>query len=278
MKTFPESLREFKVNYPAFPARMRVAIKQSDLFSIDKLVALAEFLPPSLVEYNEGDLPIEQDPDQTPKPPLTVEETIRSINSAHSWVVLKQIERAPEYGNFLASLYREIEPVAFAKTGSLFKREAFIFISSSGAVTPFHMDPEHNILCQISGSKTFCVYPVRVGDLINSTQYESFHGPNGNRNLPYRPEFDRFASKHTLLPGDAIYVPVTAPHWVKVGGSVSISLSLTWRSRSSDNTARLYRANHWLRARGLNPPEIGAAPLRDRTKIVAQRISSRVFS
>ncbi|MEZ5892338.1 MAG: hypothetical protein R3C58_04235 [Parvularculaceae bacterium] len=33
------------------------------------------------------------------------------------------------------------------------------FRLSPGAVTPFHMDPEHNILLQIAGEKTFTIYP-----------------------------------------------------------------------------------------------------------------------
>ena len=79
-----------------------------------------------------------------------------------------------------------------------------------------------------------------------------------------------------MSPGDALYVPVKAPHWVEVGDEISVSLSITWRSRVSDAEARLYRANAWLRARGANPMLAGHAPLRDRLKVFAARVAGRV--
>ncbi|MEZ5892337.1 MAG: hypothetical protein R3C58_04230 [Parvularculaceae bacterium] len=79
-----------------------------------------------------------------------------------------------------------------------------------------------------------------------------------------------------LTPGDALYVPVKAPHWVKVGEAVSVSLSITWRSRASDDEALLRRGNGWLRARGLNPPRPGSVPWRDRAVALARRAGERL--
>ena len=68
-----------------------------------------------------------------------------------------------EIEDYYAELERfieaEIEPLVARSTGAMLKREAFIFVSSPGAVTPFHIDPEHNILLQIEGRKTMNVYP-----------------------------------------------------------------------------------------------------------------------
>ena len=40
----------------------------------------------------------------------------------------------------------------------MFRREGFIFISSPGSITPFHMDPEYNFLLQIRGEKQISIW------------------------------------------------------------------------------------------------------------------------
>jgi hypothetical protein len=52
-----------------------------------------------------------------------------------------------------------------------------------------------------------------------------------------------------IAPGEAIYVPILAPHWVQTHDAVSVSLSLTWRSEWSFHHADACRFNRRLRAR-----------------------------
>src|SRR5690606_33051449 len=117
-------------------------------------------------------------------------------------------------------------------TGEMLKQEAFVFISSPGAVTPFHFDPEHNILLQIRGSKTMTIFPAADEDVVGGAQHEAFHA-GGHRNLVWCDEFAAKGEAFHLAPGEAVYVPVKAPHWVKNGPEVSISFSITWRSEWS---------------------------------------------
>jgi hypothetical protein len=268
----PNSLEEFAAAYPAKPAVLRHDLAGHKLFEMARLTALAKALPADRIEYNAGDLPIGQDPQATPMTALTAEETLRRIAEHRSWMVLKNIERDPDYAALLNACLDDIAP---ATRGAMRRREGFIFISSPGAVTPFHMDPEHNILMQIRGSKTFRIFPAE-GALVSDAQHEAFHRAGGHRNLPYREEFDAAATAYRLFPGDALHAPVKAPHWVKVGPDVSVSLSITWRSEASEAEASLRRANGWLRARGLVPPPPGAAPLRDRLAVIGARAAARL--
>lgn len=267
----PHSLEEFSAHYPHAPATMRHGLAGHPLFGMARLTALATALPADRIEYNAGDLPIGQDPAATPMTGLSPEETLRRIAERRSWMVLKNVERDPDYAALLSACLDQIAPAA----GAFHKREGFIFISSPGAVTPFHMDPEHNILMQIAGSKTFRIFPASRA-LVSDEQHEAFHRAGAHRNLPYREEFGQAATAYKLFPGDALYAPVKAPHWVKAGPGVSISLSVTWRSAASDREAALRRANGWLRARGLVPPPPGAAPLRDRLAILGARAAARL--
>ena len=262
--------------YPGKPALLRHELMGHPLFEIERLTALAGALPPACVEYNAGDLPVSQDPAKTPMNGLSPEETVRRIAENNSWMVLKNIERDPAFNEILNACLDGIEQAVRPATGPMYKREGFVFISSPGAVTPFHMDPEHNILMQLRGGKTFRAYPDSADAVISDEQHEAFYGDSGHRNLPYKEEFERFAQAFEMAPGDALYVPVKTPHWVKVGDDVSVSLSITWRSNASDREARLRRANAWLRAKGLQPPAPGVSPLRDRAVVFGRRVAERL--
>lgn len=270
------ALSDFADRYPAAPVMLRHLLMNHHLLTVERLVELARKLPAASVEYNSGELPIGQDPAQTPMNGLSPEETVRRIAENKSWIVLKNVEQDGAYAELLNACLAAIEPVAIAMTGAMHKCEAFIFVSSPGSVTPFHMDPEHNILFQISGAKVFNIFPSKAGAIVSDQGHEAFHVCGAHRNLPYKDEYAPLGSAMSMDPGDALYVPVKSPHWVKVGADVSVSLSITWRSAASDREAHLRRANRWLRARGLTPPSPGAAPMRDRAAVIAARLAAKV--
>lgn len=269
------SLESFAANYPFSSASLRHSLADHPLFALDRLLALAQKLPERLIEYNAGDLPLTQDPDKTPMNGLSPEETIKRIAENKSWMVLKNIEQDDAYAALLEETLDELIAPVGAATGEMYKREGFIFISSPASVTPFHMDPEHNILMQIRGSKIFHLFSGPEGAIVSDQQQEAFYHKDGHRNLPYRDEFKAHDQAVPLGSGDALYVPVKAPHWVEVGPEVSVSLSVTWRSKASDREAHLRQANGWLRARGMTPPPVGQSALRDSLAALCARIAVR---
>ncbi len=275
MTIFEAPVNALSGRYPHAPARLTHRLSGDPRFKLEALVALAGRLPPASIEYNAGDLPVGQDPALTPANGLSPEETIRRIETCRSWMVLKNVEADPAYARAMEACLAEIAPAAAGETGPMAKKVAFIFISSPGAVTPFHMDPEHNILMQLRGTKTMRVYPAK-GAIVSDEQHEAYHAGEAHRNLVHQPEFDILAEAHDLAPGDALYVPLKAPHWVQNGPGPSISFSITWRSRLSLDEASLRLANRWIRARGLTPPTPGERPLRDRLAIIAHRAAAKL--
>lgn len=257
--------------YPETPGVIPHRLLTHPLLTIEALAELGARLPGKSVEYNSGKLPIGVDPAATPANGLSIVDTIRSIEENGSWMVLKNVEQDPAYAALLTGALAEIVPVIDPVTGAMEKLEAFIFVSSPGSVTPYHFDPEHNILLQIRGSKTMTVFPTDDPELASAIAHETFHLGEHHRNLPWQ---DRFADKgraFTLEPGQAIHVPVKAPHWVQNGPEVSISLSVTWRSEWSANEASARLANHYLRKIGLDPKAPGRFPERNAVKAVAHR-------
>lgn len=256
--------------YPERPGILTHDLTGHPLFALDALIALSRRMRPVDVEQNVGNLPVGIDPAAVQHNGLSVADTIRSIEANGSWMVLKFVEQDPAYRALLESILGEIAPLVAPKTGAMLKLEGFIFISSPGAVTPFHFDPEHNILLQLCGSKTMTVFPAADPEIAGGPLHEAFH-LGGHRNLPYR---DEFADKGIALeigPGEAIYVPVKSPHWVKNGSAPSISFSVTWRSEWSYREADARGFNHVLRRAGLDPADPGRYPRQNYVKALAWR-------
>ena len=258
--TFPDSARTtFAAAYPDQPVALSHNLVGHSLLSLDALATLAERMPASSVEYNLGKLPLGVRPEDTPSNGLTLGETIRTIETNGSWAVLKNVERDPAYGALLEAALDDLRPIVGTRTGDMLHKEAFIFITSPNSVTPFHMDPEHNILLQIRSDKTMTVFPSHDEETVPAEKSESF-ARGGHRNLTWEDRFMERGMPVHLKPGEAVHVPVKAPHFVRNGDGVSISFSITWRSRRSVAEGELHSLNARLRAKGLPLVKVGRAP------------------
>jgi hypothetical protein len=236
------------------------------LFQLPRLVALARALPADEVEYNAGDLPVNADPQATPRTGLSVEETIRRIEHAGSWMVLKRVERDPAYKALLDRLLDQLQPHTDRLTPGMRDRQGFIFISSPGSVTPFHMDNEYNFLLQVRGEKTVHMWDPNDRRVLPEETIEDFHGNFVHRNLPFRDEFMTTAWVLPLPAGRGVHFPVNAPHWIKNGPAVSISFSITFDAPDAQLRKLVYVLNNRLRKLGLHPTPYGASRPRDRLK------------
>ncbi len=267
----PETLEAFAAAYPAQPVKLSHRLLGHPLLTLDALASLAEALPDSEIEYNPGKLPIGIRPEDVPGSGLTAVETIRKIATAGSWVALKRIEQVPAYRELLHAVLAELRDVVEPRTGAMMQLEGFVFVTSPGSVTPFHFDPEHNILLQIMGSKTMTLFPVEDEVMFAAPVHEQYHLGLHHRNLPWQDDFAAKGRAITIQPGEAIHVPVKAPHWVQNGDEPSVSLSITWRSDWSYAEADARAFNHVLRRFGLNPASPGAFPAQNKGKAMAWR-------
>lgn len=270
----PEAQRTFAANYPEVPHVLPHNLRMHPLLEYEALACLAERLPDSAIEYNRGDLPIGVDgkPGATG---LSIGETIRNIASTGSWAVLKNIEQDQAYAALLASLLDELRPEIEARTGAMLTPQGFVFISSPNAVTPYHFDPEHNILLQVRGSKVMTQFPAGDTRFAPDTTHEAYH-TGGPRELKWEDAFDSGGAPFPLAPGDAVFVPVMAPHHVRVGPESSVSLSITWRSEWSYREADARSFNALLRRSGVDPTPPGRWPNGNFVKANAWRVWRRI--
>ncbi len=273
---FPrEAITAFSAAYPDRHQKLRHDLLDHPLLTREAIAALAERHPQDRMEYNLGTLPLGIRPEDTPSNGLSVADTIRTIEQNKSWVVLKNVERDPAYGALLDALLGELEPIVKPRTGAMEHREAFIFFTSPGSITPFHMDPEHNILMQIEGEKVMHVFPAADPGLVPPEQSEAFHA-GAHRNLRWEDAFMAKGDAIHLTPGTAILVPVKAPHFVQNGDAVSISLSITWRSERSVAEGELHSFNRLLRTKKLPLVKIGAQPEKQKLARVGYRVMRKL--
>jgi len=271
----PEALAALTAAYPDRHQRLTHRLLDHPLLKREAIAALAERHPADRMEYNLGTLPLGIRPEDTPANGLSVAETIRTIDENKSWIVLKNVERDPAYGALLDSLLAELAPIVAPRTGPMEHREAFIFFTSPGSITPFHMDPEHNILMQIEGEKVMHVFPSADPALVPPEQSEAFHA-GAHRNLIWDEQFMAKADPVRLTPGEAILMPVKAPHFVQNGDAVSISLSITWRSERSVAEGELHSFNRLLRARGLPLVDVSATPEKQKVARLGYRVMRKL--
>ena len=247
------------------PFRIEHDLCDHPLLSIERLVELCQRLPASKVEYNAGDLPVTQDPDRTPANGLSPRETIERIETCSSWLVLKYVESVPEYAELLDACVDALARAGGRPPEAFFKRAAFVFVSSPGSMTPLHIDPELNFLLQVRGSKTMHLIDRADREVLDEPFLERF-ARRGHRNLTRVERPEERAEAFELRPGDGLHVPALAPHFVRNGPEVSVSLSITFHDAESDREHGVRMLNGYLRKAGLRPSPPGAAAGRDRLK------------
>ncbi len=229
------------------------------LLAVDAIAELADSFP-GRIERHLADLPtvLPGDAPELEGPPS---ETVRAIEHNGCWMVFWYIDVVPDYKELLDRCLDEAESYLPAEIGRTQQREAFLFLSAPSAVTPVHIDPEHNFLLQIRGQKDITVSAFLSPEDEQCELQRYYDG--GSRNLVAMPS----AGETFLLePGKGVYVPSFMPHWVKNGPRASISLSITFRTRASLRAERVHSVNRRLRQLRLSPKPPGDSTARDYAK------------
>lgn len=275
LDTFDASSRTaFAASYPETPHKLVHNLRNHPLMQLSALAEMAEALPDRSVEFNRADLPLGLNGEKAPANGIGIGETIRNIATTGSWAALKNIEQAPAYNALLTELLEELRPTIEARTGAMLKPQGFVFVTSPGGITPYHFDPEHNILLQLMGSKVMTMFPAGDSRYAPDETHEGYH-TGGGRELFWRDELRSGGCEWPLMPGEALYVPVMSPHFVNNGPAPSVSLSITWRSEWSFAEADARAFNGLLRKIGLSPRTPGRWPATNRAKALGWRLYAK---
>jgi hypothetical protein len=254
--------QEMAASFAKAPMAVKHNLVDHPLFNLERIAQLADSLDESQIESNPGDVPEVLPGGEVPKTEnLSPGEIVRGIDTNGYWIVLKRVNTDPEYRQLLDDSLDYVIPLVAHREGGAVRKEAFIFISAPNSTTPSHIDPEHNLLLQIRGSKTMVVGGFESPQA-EQEEIERYYG-GGHRNLPTMPAD---AQSFELNPGDGVYMPVHAPHMVKNGPEISVSFSITFYTEASERLGDLYSVNARLRKLGLKPSHPGQRPGADRLK------------
>jgi hypothetical protein len=270
MSSLIELAAEGRSAFPHRPFGLRHHLAGHPLFSLERLVEVAGRMPSDGIEYNSGKVGIDQKPEETPLVDLPPTEVVRRIREANAWMVLKRVERFPEYKALLEEVLdgvaRDMGHRDAAEAGFT-NLEGFVFVSSPNATTPFHSDPEDNFFVQIQGDKFFHVIDNTDGSVVPPEAFEIT--PSMHRNLTYREEFESRATVFKMKAGDGCFVPYLWPHWVRTGESYSISMAMTWKSPAIRRSNKVLFMNGLLRKWGFPQKPLGTSPALDGLKAAA---------
>lgn len=262
---FDEEL--FKSHYPEKTFGVKHNLASNPLLDLPALVELSKILPEEQIEFYTGKVGVNEDKTKTAPTGLTATETIARIESAESWLVLKRVEWDPTYRKMVHGCLEPFESLIQSRTPQMDDYRGWVFVTSPHSISPYHVDPEHNLLLQVRGTKTIHVFDQNDRDLLSSEELEKFYKlGTAFPKLEWKDEYMEKATTYVMKPGDGCFIPVAAPHWVQVEDEVSVSISLTWYTPEIGRRARTFKLNSMLRKMGIKPTDYGVSPKVDAAK------------
>lgn len=234
------------------------------LFEFDRLFQLLKG-GKSSIYWDMGDVKVNQRWNEIKAGNLTADEAFKRIESSSAWMIFRSIQRDPDYKALLERYIAEIEErsgLNFAKYVKV--KDAIIFVTSPRRVATYHIDRECSFLLQIRGDKTAYVFDKDDRQVIPEEELERYWAVDNNA-ATYKEQYQHKAKECLLVPGNGVHIPVGAPHWVKNGDNVSISLNINVHFHEFVK-ANVYRANYFMRKAGLNPSPPGKSQMTDTVK------------
>jgi hypothetical protein len=240
-------------------------------FEPDTLVDVAARIPaPWASGYRSRDQVLDREITRLDAP---AGELARGIATNGVRLTLYHLEHVSPYRELLHDHLNTWETMTGEREGGTTKRTANVFLGAPGAVVPAHFDRHHNVLLQVRGTKVLTVgwFPDQAQtDRETAREFDQRH--HGIAALP--PETVTFA----LGPGDGVYIPAYAFHWVVGGPEVSVALSCGWSTAATQQAEVVHQANARLRQLGLPTRPPGHSPVVDKGKILVYRSAQRLQS
>lgn len=193
-------------------------------------------------------------------------ETLAGIARAKAWMSLLNVQTDPLYRPLVDEVLDAVRPWVEPHDPGMCFRAGWIFVSSPGAVTPFHIDHEHNVILQIAGRKRLYTWDPFDRAVVSERAQELFHDQHSRALIAWDESFRARARVFELEPGMGGYMPSTSPHMVENGDAPSITVSFTYYTDATRRRELLYRGNARLRRLGMTPHPVGQSPSRDRVK------------
>jgi|HubBroStandDraft_6_1064221.scaffolds.fasta_scaffold366380_1 hypothetical protein len=272
------------------PFRFDHALADHAALKLDSLSEIILSLPRDQVFASRADLKIDTDFDRAHVDHAidrTLEATLKDMATTNAYVMVRQPDSHPrlkpvldlfqtELREHIRSSTKGAPPGVRAAIGEHFHDPMlYLFISSPNSVTPFHVDRYSTLLLQLQGEKEVMIWDRYDRKTVTEEELESLFGRPYLNNPSYKGAHTREPLVNHLVRGQGVHIPFTAPHWVKNGSAVSVSISFICQTGAARRQANAYHFN--FHARRLlsrlpvpltEPPlgSVGTSSLVDRAK------------
>jgi len=268
---------EFRQNHNRHSFQFHHYLAGHPLFELSRLAALAEVLGPANVLQFSSDAAFNlkwtgmQVKDHREK----ISQAIANLEKSGSWLLLYRTQTDPEYRALMNQIIAEIGARAgIPLEQQITWRDAYIFMASPFAVTPYHIDHESTFLFQIHGQREANIWDREDRSILTDPERESYYFGNLSA-ANYRESNQAKAKVYNMVAGTGVHHPCLAPHAFRNGSTYSIALGVHFCLRDWDQQARVYQINHCLRQLHLKPVPPGRSAWRDRAKIRALGLISK---
>lgn len=242
------------------PFLFRHNLANHPLFEISRIARLAE------KSVMRGGSAIAREHSELPREEVArrLVDKIHDLEKGNHWTKVPFVDQLdPEFKELLESLLSEVEVLSGVKLRDRMTWSALtVFMNSPRLVVPYHFDHDTNFLMQIRGEKTVFLWDPKV---LSQDEIENFYRGDSMAGR-YRPELEALGKPHPLSPGVGVHHPALAPHMIRNGDQVSVSLSFYYVLREQNDRARVYQSNFLMRKLGLKPRPPGISPFSDRVK------------
>jgi hypothetical protein len=193
----------------------------------------------------------------------SAEDTLARIRDAGAWMSLLNVQTDDIYRQLVDAIIDEVRPHVERRDPGVCYRGGWIFVTSPKAVTPFHIDKEHNFIMQVRGTKKLYVWDHRDTVVCSEEARDRFHFDHSRELIKWRDEFKSRARVFHLQPGQGAYMPSTSPHMVENDDNPSITVSFTYYTDATRRDSRLHSLHQRMRNAGMAPAPVGSRVARD---------------
>ena len=258
--------------FPGRPVEFIHDLDHDDRLTLASVADLADRLPRRSVIADTAAQPLLVPQGGPPRGALERPgDVIRDLRTANAWLTLLNVEADPGMADLMNTHLDQLEAGMIAshgnKRGKMYRRVAFVFVSSPNSVTPVHYDIEYSVLMQVSGTKTVSIGRFE-SEAVRRHEIDRYWDGSHGRIEALPPEI----ATYTLTPGRGVYLPPGTPHWVHNGPNISLSVTLTYFTAATVRENRIEDLNSVLRRLHLHPREPGRSATADTAKVCAMEV------
>lgn len=262
---------EFGAAFRSTPVSAAHSLADSGLFEWERIRRLARELPADSMQIHDANVDRSADPVCCQLPDRDPVAAVDALPFERVSVCFAGVEFDPGYRAILEACIGEIRP---SLGSEVVEPRAYLLLSSPHAVHPYHLDSNFNFLLHVQGEKTIHIWNPGDREVLSEDDLDYTFA------ITQRLRFDeRFMSRghHCVLsPGQAVFLPSLAPHYVENGPEISVTLSVAFNTPESIEQQILHRVNGNLRRIGIHPSPVGIHRGADRLKYAGFRAARRI--